>query len=105
MAQLATVTTTPVFDGKAPLRVSADIADGGKLVVRVLGSQTKVLAESEPLAGTVSDADVRWLDGSALDAIKTKLARLQFTFQGATVYSFSVKDRGEDSRGRPVQDG
>ena len=93
VAQPATVTTTPVFDGKTPLRVSADIAVGGKLVVRVLGAQTKVLAESEPLAGTVSDADVRWLDASALDAIKTKLARLQFRFQDATVYSFSLKDQ------------
>ena len=85
----ATVTTTPVFDGGAPLRVSADIADGGNLVVRVLGDEEQVLAESQPLASTVSDAEVRWHDDSALDAIKTKRARLQFAFQEATVFSFS----------------
>ena len=96
VAEPATVTTTPIFDGKAPLRVSADIANGGKLVVRVLGEEKQLLAESQPLAGTVSDSDVRWLDDSALDAIKTQRARLQFTFQEATVYSFSVKAREED---------
>ena len=92
-AEPATVTTTPVFDGKATLRVSADIAEGGTLVVRVLGKERQVLAESQPLAGTVSDADVRWLDDRALDAFKTKRARLQFAFQEAAVYSFSVKAR------------
>lgn len=88
-AEPATVTTAPVFDGKAPLRVSADIAEGGSLVVRVLGEEKQVLAESHPLASTVSDADVRWLDDSALDAIRTRPARLRFAFQEATVFSFS----------------
>ncbi len=96
VAKPATVTTTPVFDGKAQLRVSADIADGGQLVVRVLGEEKQVLAESEPLVSTVSDADVRWRDNSALDAIKTKRARLQFAFQEATVYSFTLKTRDDD---------
>ena len=49
-----------------------------------------MLAESQPLASTVSDADVRWQDDSALDAIKTRQARLQFAFQEATVFSFSL---------------
>ena len=87
-AEPATVTTTPIFDGKASLRVSADIANGGKLVVRVLGEEKQVLAESQSLASTVSDAEVRWLDDSALAAIRTKRARLQFAFEDATVFSF-----------------
>lgn len=96
VAEPATVTTAPVFDGKASLRVSADIANGGKLVVRVLGEEKQVLAESEPLTSTVSDADVRWLGDNALGGIRTKRARLQFAFQEATVYSFSLKAREED---------
>ena len=88
-AEPATVTTAPVFDAKAPLRVSADIAEGGSLVVRVLGEKKQALAESHPLAGTVSDAEVRWLEDSALGAIQTGRARLQFAFQEATVFSFS----------------
>ena len=83
------MTTTPVFDGTAGLRVSADIADGGRLVVRVLGDDRQVMAESQPLAGSVSDADVRWLVDSALDVVNSR-TRLQFAFEKATVYSFSV---------------
>ena len=86
----ATVTTTAVFDGKAALRVSADIADGGILVVRVLGDEDRVLAESEPLLSTGSDVDVRWLDDRALDGIAATPGRLQFAFQNAIVYSFSL---------------
>ena len=88
-AERATVTTTPVFDGTTGLRVSADIADGGRLVVRVLGDDKQVMAESRPLAGSVSDADVRWLDDSALDVVNGR-TRLEFAFEKATVYSFSV---------------
>ena len=84
------VTTIPVFDTNAPLKVSADIANGGRLVVRVLGGERNVLAESEPLTNTVSDTDVQWLDASALDVSQREEKRLQFAFQEATVYSFSV---------------
>lgn len=90
MAEPAVLTTTPVFDTRAPLRVSADIAAGGKLLVRVLGEEKQVLAESEPLTTTVTDGVVRWLDDSALNATETPKARLQFAFQAATVYSFSL---------------
>ena len=83
------VTTTPVFETHAPLRVSADIAHGGRLVVRVLDGQ-HLLAESEPLTTTASDADVRWLDDRALNRSDVKRARLQFKFQDAIVYSFSL---------------
>ena len=58
--------------------------------MRVLGEEKQVLAESHPLASKVSDAQVRWLDDSALDAIRTGRARLQFAFQEATVFSFSL---------------
>lgn len=87
-ARPAVVTTTPVFDANQPLRVSADIAHGGKLVVRVLDRAQQVVAESEPLTTTVSDAVVQWLDDGALDASKPNGARLQFAFEDATVYSF-----------------
>lgn len=96
MAAPGTVTTTPVFDGNASLQVSADIADEGQLVVRVLGEENQVIAESEPLVSTVSDGEVRWLDDSVLEGIRAKRARLQFAFQKATVYSFSLKAPEED---------
>ena len=87
-AATAMLTTAPIFDGGGTLRVSADIESGGSLVVRVLGEESQVLAESHPLAGAVSDAEVRWRDDGDLDAIGTRRARLQFAFRGATVYSF-----------------
>jgi len=92
----ATVTTLPVFDGEVQLQVSADIADGGQLIVRVLGEEKQVVAEGEPLAGTVSDADVQCLNNTAPGAIGAERARLQFVFEKATVYSFSLKARKED---------
>lgn len=89
-AEPATVTTTPIFDGTALLQISADFAEGGSLLVRVLGEEQQVLAQSQPMASTVSDAEVRWLDDSALDVIETRPAQLQFAFQEATVFSFSL---------------
>jgi hypothetical protein len=89
-AEPATVTTTPLFDAIAPLRVSADIANGGELVVRILSEEKQLIAESERLTGTISAEEVRWPDNRALDAIKTKRSRLQFAFKDATVYSFAL---------------
>ncbi len=89
-ASPALVTTAPVFDSGAPLRVSADIADGGELVVRVLGKGRQVVAESEPLTATVSDALVRWRDDVGLGASRAGRGRLQFAFENATVYSFAL---------------
>ena len=85
----ALVTTAAVFDPKFPLRVSADVAERGKVVVRVLGQDRRALAESEPLLTTGSDTPVRWRDDGARAASETGKARLQFALEGATVYSFS----------------
>ena len=89
---LAAVTTIPFFDGNTRLRVSADVAKEGQLVVRALSNDGSVIAESAPIAGTVTDADVRWQDDRALDANKGQPARLQFAFEEATVYSFNMAD-------------
>ena len=89
-APQALVTTTPIFDTGVPLRVSADIASGGELVVRVLGEKNQVLAESEPLVATATDADVRWRDDSLPTAFGSDRARLQLAFRNATVYSCSL---------------
>ena len=88
VAERATVTTAPLFDGKAPLRVSADITNGGELAVRVLGAENEVLADSLPLTGTVTDAVVQWRERGALDTI-VKPARLQLALRQAVVYSFA----------------
>lgn len=84
----ATVTTTPLYDGNSPLRVSADIAEGGELVVSVVGDNGERLATSEPITESVSDSDVQWRDGNTLNALKNNEGRLQFEFRSATVFSF-----------------
>jgi len=86
----ATVTTTPVFTGTESLRVSADIANGGHLVVRVVGEDNQLLAESEPLTESATDEEIQWLEAVALDALNMRPARLRFEFKQATVYSFSL---------------
>ena len=86
----AVVTTAPVFDTNAQLGVSADIADGGQVVARALDGDGQVLATSEPLLTTGSDMVVRWADDHALGAFDGRIARLQFAFEKATVYSFST---------------
>ena len=83
----ALITTSGLFDTQATLRVSADVAEGGELVVRIVDDEQQVLGESEPIAATVSDGVVQWRDDSTPNG-NTKGARLQFAFQDATVYSF-----------------
>lgn len=87
-ARNGAVTTTPLFGGKSRLRVSADVVDGGEITVRVLDSDANVVATSEPVTRSVTDADVRWQDSDNLDKIGNKPARLQFSIQDATVFSF-----------------
>ena len=86
----ALVTTRTVFDARAELRISADVADGGKVVVRALGEDRVVLAESEPLMARESDVLVRWRDEGIHATSEARTARLQFAFERATVYSFSL---------------
>ena len=86
----ALLTTTAVVDPKYSLRVSADVAEGGKVVVRALGEDRCVQAESGPLRTTGSDTLVRWRDSGAWAGSDSGRARLQFAFERATLYSFSL---------------
>jgi hypothetical protein len=85
----ASVTTVAMFDGAATLQVSADIASGGSLVVRVLDDADVPIAESEAMTTSVTDADVQWRDAGKLESFASS-ARLQFLFRTATVYSFTL---------------
>ena len=89
-AQSASVTTVPVFNGTASLQVSADIGEGGSLVVRALDDSQRVIAESEAMTSSVSDAEIVWRDANELTKVAANGARLQFLFSKATVYSFTM---------------
>ncbi len=84
----ASLTTSPLLNGSSSLKVSADIEAGGRLTVQALDASGQVIAESEALTESVTDAGVKWQDDSVLEGIET--ARLQFVFHGATVYSLAL---------------
>jgi len=50
-----------------------------------LDEANNVIAESEPLTNSVTDAEIQWLD-DRMDEVND--CRLQFAFHHATVYSF-----------------
>ena len=87
-AEQASVTTSPLFDGARSLKLSADIDAGGSLTVRVLDANGQAIAESETIAESVTDAEVRWKNADALYGVEA--ARLQFEFGGATLYSLML---------------
>ena len=95
----ATLTTTPLYDGKHALRVSADVASGGEVLIRVLGEDGHALAESRPITGSVSDGQVQWLNEGAVDGPGPN-RRLQFAFSDATIYSLSMDARRPPAAGR-----
>ena len=87
----ATVTTAPVFERTDELRVSADVENGGVLLVRVINDEMRVVAESHPIRIDVSDKKVRWRDDRLLSETKSEPTRLQFVLHRAIVYSFTLR--------------
>jgi len=88
----ATITTAPIAPAKGTLRTSADVEQGGYVKVSVLDECNELLAESEPLNGSLSDGKVRWRDGFSFDELGNKSIQIQFEIQNATVYSFSFAE-------------
>jgi len=85
----ATVTTKPVVAVAGSLRLSADVVISGFVKVAILDEQNKPLAESELIAQTVTDAEVRWKEGFSLETLKGKEIRLRFELRDSKLYSFS----------------
>jgi len=84
----ATITTTPIVHDKGTLRLCADVDPKGYVKVRVFDDHHTLLAESEPLNGTITDEQVTWQNAFSFDRLETKSATIQFELQDATVYSF-----------------
>ena len=88
----ARITTTAVVCTGGKLQLSADIPDRGAIKVTVLDKDNKALAESEPIAQTVTDAVVRWKEGFSLDTLKDNDIRLRFELRDSKLYSFSLHE-------------
>jgi hypothetical protein len=74
------------------LRITADTEQEGSVKVSVLDERNEVLAESEPLHGSLSDAMIPWPDGFSFDELGGTPVQIQFEIQNATVYSFSFAE-------------
>jgi hypothetical protein len=83
----ATITTTPIDHGNKTLQISADVESNGYVKVRILDKNNKVMAESKPLNGSLTDKKVEWPDAFSLK--KQGTVKIQFEFNHATIYSFS----------------
>ena len=84
----ATIKTKPIVHSKGTLRLSADVGQRGYVKVRVFDKHNKLLAESEPLNGSLTDKKVTWRDGFSFDQLGKNPVQIQFEFQDATIYSF-----------------
>ena len=83
----ALVTTTAIPYRERPIRVSADIAQGGSIRVSVLDPSGSVIAEAQPVPQTVTDARLKFERPILSDKI-----RLRFELEAAKIYSFSFGD-------------
>ncbi|KPK49989.1 MAG: hypothetical protein AMK72_03210 [Planctomycetes bacterium SM23_25] len=88
----ATITTKPVRAVTGSLRLSADLAAAGYVRVTILDKENRELAQSERIARTVTDAEVRWPKGFSFEKLKGDEIRLRFELRDAKVYSFSFDD-------------
>ena len=90
-----TVTTVPVKSLGSELCISADIADGGNVSVTLMDENDTVLAESDAVTDTVTDAVLTWKDGFSLSSVDRESIKLKFEFQNAEIYSFSFGDTAQ----------
>ena len=86
----ATIKTTSIVPGKRELQVSADVETNGYVKISVFDERNELLAQSEPLKESLSDEKVIWRDGFSFDEFGEKKIQIQFEFQLATIYSFSL---------------
>ena len=85
----AVVSTTPTVCTGSALHLSADVQPIGSIQVTLLdGHNEEVLAVSEALEQTVTDAAVKWQDGFSLGRVAGEKLRVQFALNGAKLYSF-----------------
>jgi len=90
----ATITTKPVVAGAGSLRLSADVVISGFVRVTILDEQNMALAESELIAQTVTDAEIRWKQGFSLETLRGNEIRLRFELRDSRLYSFSWASPG-----------
>lgn len=85
------VITAPVLCTGNELRLSADVSGIGSVDVKLTDpSGETVLAESDPIGRTVTDAAVQWRDGFSIASASDEKVRIEFAINGARLYSFDL---------------
>jgi hypothetical protein len=82
--QPAILTTAEISHPGQPLRITADVGQGGSIKVSAVDRNGKLISSAKPVTQTVTDDELQW-DRK----IKPSLMRLRFEISGAKLYSFS----------------
>lgn len=83
---------TPLLAMASPVRISADVEEGGRIVVTALSADGKEIARSHVLSESCTDAEVPWETGSeTLDPAKP--VSLCFELGHAKLFAFSYAGR------------
>ncbi len=82
----AVITTNPVAYNGNPIRVSADVEEGGSLKVTVLSEDGKRQIAEKPITKTITDARLE-----LGEKVEGKQVRLKFELNNAKIYSFNFE--------------
>jgi len=91
---MATVTTKPVKGQFAALHVTADVQNGGSVIIAVVNEAGKELAVSKAITETATDQKVVWKKDWDYQILNTDNIQLKFIFSKAKLYSFSFEGSG-----------
>lgn len=83
----AVITTAKVSYNGQPIRITADVQDGGFVKVNLLNKKGEHIASAETVSKTVTDGKLEFSEKISLDKIK-----LQFELNKAKLYSFSLNE-------------
>jgi len=84
----AVITTTEIPYAGGNLRVSADVSEGGSLVVSAIDQYGKAISTADAIRKTVTDGHLY-----LKEPIKPDTIRLKFVLKNAVLYSFSLGNR------------
>ena len=87
----AVITTKAVTGDLASLSITADVQNGGSVIVTVVDEYGEELAHSEPVGSTVTSTRIKWKDDvRSLTSVCDGKARLKFTLINAKLYAFQI---------------
>ena len=86
------VTTKPIECVRNELRLTADVEEGGHIIIIALNDRKEKIAISAVIDGTVTDERIIWSFNQDFSSFRNKKIQLTFRFTGAKIYSFRFAD-------------